>query len=179
MNTHADKTQKNKRQSAANEVSQTQNGRNSISQFIDVRPEVNAQREQQEMVNDWSKTNQVSQLHSMVNYNSEHHRAIQNKADPVLGKEERLTQKGGQSLVVQRAVILGLNVTASAILAAMGRDSVLKHLLTPQARGIVTMSKIEEVCKNHLTDLQKIRNERGESKFLNAVYDLCSFNEIR
>jgi len=50
MNTHADKTQENKRQSVANEVSQKQNGGRSTFQFMDNRPEAIAQRKLQEMV---------------------------------------------------------------------------------------------------------------------------------
>ena len=49
MKTHADKTQKNKNPSVANEVSQKQNHRESTFQFVDNRPEAIAQRKLLEM----------------------------------------------------------------------------------------------------------------------------------
>jgi hypothetical protein len=59
MNTHADKTQKNKSQSVANAVSQKQSGGESTFQFEDNRHEAVAQQKLQEMANN---SPQVSQL---------------------------------------------------------------------------------------------------------------------
>ncbi len=59
MNTHADKTQENKSQLAANKLPQRQSGGESAFQFVDNRPESAAQRKLQEMV---SNSPQVRQL---------------------------------------------------------------------------------------------------------------------
>jgi hypothetical protein len=50
MNTHTDKTQKNKSQSVANEVSQRHGRSKTTFRFVDNRPETIAQRKLQEMV---------------------------------------------------------------------------------------------------------------------------------
>ncbi len=58
MNTHADKTQENKSQSVANELSQKQGSGESTFQFVDNRPEAVAQRKLQEMANNHSAQQQ-------------------------------------------------------------------------------------------------------------------------
>jgi hypothetical protein len=56
MNTHADKTQENKRQSVAAEIPQMQSCGESTFQFVDYRSEAIAQRKMQEMANNRSKS---------------------------------------------------------------------------------------------------------------------------
>ena len=51
MNIHADKTQKDKSQSAENGVSQKKNRADSTFQFVDNRPEVFTQKRLQELAN--------------------------------------------------------------------------------------------------------------------------------
>ena len=62
MNTHADKTQDNKSQSVANEVTQKQTSGESTFQFMDNRPEAIVQRKQQEMANNSPQTKKAIQL---------------------------------------------------------------------------------------------------------------------
>lgn len=66
MNTHADKTQENKNQSVANEVSQKQSSGESVFQFVDNRPEAVAQRKLQRMANNSQRANQFAQLQVMA-----------------------------------------------------------------------------------------------------------------
>ena len=65
MNTHADKSQENKSQSVANDVSQKQSGSESTFQFVDNRPEAVAQRKLQEMANNSPQAKQAAQLQSI------------------------------------------------------------------------------------------------------------------
>ncbi len=58
MNTHADKTQENKSQSLANEISQKQSGGESTFQFVDNRPEAIVQRKLQAMADNYSTQQQ-------------------------------------------------------------------------------------------------------------------------
>ena len=67
MNTHRDKTQVNKGQSVANEVSRKQRSRNSTFQFVDNRPEAAAQRKLQELVNKSPRAEKASQLSTIIN----------------------------------------------------------------------------------------------------------------
>lgn len=67
MNTHADKTQENKRQSLSNGVTQMQNGGESTFQFIDKRPEAVAQRKLQEMGNNSTQAKQLRAFQGMAN----------------------------------------------------------------------------------------------------------------
>jgi hypothetical protein len=55
MNTHADKKEKNKRQSAANVVTKKQSGNASTFQFVDNRPEAVTQRKLQEITTNNAK----------------------------------------------------------------------------------------------------------------------------
>jgi len=66
MNTHSEKTSDNKSQSVANEVSQMQNGAESLFQFEDNRPETLSQRKLHEMANHNSKVNQLRVLHEIA-----------------------------------------------------------------------------------------------------------------
>ncbi|MEP3386628.1 MAG: hypothetical protein ABJO02_00485 [Reichenbachiella sp.] len=66
MNTHADKTQKNKSQSVANAVSQKKSNAGSTFQYVDNRPEVIAQRKLQEKAGKYSQTLNVYQFQSSV-----------------------------------------------------------------------------------------------------------------
>lgn len=80
MNTHADKTQKNKSQSAAHEVSKKQSIGGSTFQFVDNRPEIVAQRKLQEMTNISPQAKQAAQLQVMAdNYSVQQQQPIQNK----------------------------------------------------------------------------------------------------
>jgi len=67
MNTHADKTQENKRQTFANTTSQKQSGGESTLQFLDNRPETVAQRKLQEMANNSPQVKQFKILQNMFN----------------------------------------------------------------------------------------------------------------
>ena len=80
MNTHADKTPKNKSQSAAKAISQKKSNSESIFQFVDNRPETVAQRKLQEMVNNSPQAKQKTQLQAMAdNYTAQQHQPIQKK----------------------------------------------------------------------------------------------------
>ena len=70
MDTHADKTPENKSQSVANAVSQKQSGGESTFQFVDNRPEADAQRELQEMAGESSQVKRMAQLKAMANNTS-------------------------------------------------------------------------------------------------------------
>ena len=88
MNTHADKTQKNKSQSVANETSQKQSGGESTFQFVDNRPEVIAQKKLQvtqlmalqDMANNSPQVEKAAQLQAMAdNHSSQQQQPIQKK----------------------------------------------------------------------------------------------------
>ena len=82
MNTHADKTQKNKRQSVSNGESQMQRGSESTFQFVDNRPEAVAQRKLQEMTNNSPQAKQAAQLQAMAdNYSAGQQQPIQKKVN--------------------------------------------------------------------------------------------------
>lgn len=66
MSTHVDKTQKNKTQSTANVVFQKMNSGESNVQFVDNRPEADAERKLQEMVNNSSRVKQVRAFQAMA-----------------------------------------------------------------------------------------------------------------
>lgn len=67
MNTHADKTQENKNQSAANALSQKQSSSKTTFQFVDNRPEAIAQRRLQEFANNSPRVSQLQALQNMAN----------------------------------------------------------------------------------------------------------------
>lgn len=70
MNTHADITQQNKTQSAANVAFQKQNSDESTCQFVDNRLEAVAQRKLQKMANNNSQARQTAHLQGMANNHS-------------------------------------------------------------------------------------------------------------
>ena len=74
MNTHADQTQENKRQSVSAADSRTRSGGESIFQFVDNRPEAVAQRKLQEMANNSPRVRQLRSLQE---------RAISNSDSPI------------------------------------------------------------------------------------------------
>lgn len=67
MNTHADKTQKNKSQEVASAVSQKQSSSESTFQLVDNRPEAAAQRRLQEMANNCHQVKQLKVFQEMAN----------------------------------------------------------------------------------------------------------------
>jgi hypothetical protein len=67
MNTHADKTQKNKSYSVANAFTQKQSGGKSTFQFVDNRPETIAQRKLQEMANNSRQSMQLKSFQKKAN----------------------------------------------------------------------------------------------------------------
>lgn len=79
MNTHADKTQENKSQSVANDVSQKKSSSESTFQFIDNRSEAIAQRKLQEMANDSFHTKKAVQLQAMADNYSAQKQPLQRK----------------------------------------------------------------------------------------------------
>ncbi|WP_066314216.1 GNAT family N-acetyltransferase [Aquimarina aggregata] len=80
MNTHADKTQDNKRQSISAASSQVQSGSDSTFQFVDNRPEAVVQRILQEMANNSPQAKQAAQLQEMTNnYSAQQQNPIQKK----------------------------------------------------------------------------------------------------
>lgn len=100
MNTHADKTQENKSQSVANELSQKQNGSESTFQFVDNRPEAIAQRKLQEMVNYRSRVSQLSSFQDMANNSPQ-----AKQAAPLRAKADNHTAQKQQPMdgvVIQR-----------------------------------------------------------------------------
>ncbi len=66
VNTYADKKDKNKSQSIANEPSQKQSSGESTSQFVDNRPEAVAQRRLQAMMNNSLQAAQLKALQGIV-----------------------------------------------------------------------------------------------------------------
>jgi len=70
MDTHSHKTQKNKKQAAANNPSLQQGIRDSSFQFIDNRPEAVAQRKLQRVMHTSQKMLQLSALQQMASNNS-------------------------------------------------------------------------------------------------------------
>ncbi|KUM54661.1 hypothetical protein [Rheinheimera sp. EpRS3] len=70
MNTYADKTQKNKNQSVANEVSQKHRGGGSTFQFMDNRDETIAQRKLIELANNRPQVQQLRAFQDMSNNNT-------------------------------------------------------------------------------------------------------------
>ena len=66
MKLYADKKQKNKSQSVANNVAQKQGVRKPTFQFVDNRPQAIAQRKRQEMVNNSPQVAQAVQLRAMT-----------------------------------------------------------------------------------------------------------------
>ena len=83
MNTHANKTQENKSQSVANDITQNQGGSKSTFQFVDNRPEAIAQRKLQELTNNSPQTKRLAQLQAMA----DHHAAQQQW--PIQKKENK------------------------------------------------------------------------------------------
>lgn len=69
MNTHADKTQENKSQSVANGFSHKHSGSDSTFQFVDNRPEAEAQRKLQKVANN-PQEKRAAQLQAMADYYS-------------------------------------------------------------------------------------------------------------
>lgn len=85
MNTHADKTQENKNQSVAKDISQRQVISESFFHFEDNRPEAIAQRKLKEMTNNSPNTEQAVQLQSMADYYStREHQPVQKKENNTL-----------------------------------------------------------------------------------------------
>jgi hypothetical protein len=80
MNTHADKTQDNKSQSVANQVSQKPIDSTSTFQFVDNRPEAIAQRKLQKMANSSPKVKQLRAFQDMVNNSSQAQQITQLKS---------------------------------------------------------------------------------------------------
>ena len=71
MNTHADKTQENKRQAVANSLPKQQISNESAFQFVDNRPEAIAQKKLQEAINNSPQVQQLRAYQEMAN-NSPH-----------------------------------------------------------------------------------------------------------
>lgn len=70
MNTHADKTHENKRQSVANAVSQKKSDSKSTFQFEDNRPEAIQMRKLQEMASNRSQAKQVTPMQNNTSTNT-------------------------------------------------------------------------------------------------------------
>lgn len=80
MNTHRDKTQEDKSQSVANDVSQKQSSRESTFQFVDNRHETIAQRKLQEMANNSPYVQQLGAFQEMANNSPQSKQAAQLQA---------------------------------------------------------------------------------------------------
>lgn len=95
MNTHADKTQENKSQSVANEVSQMQSVGESTFQFVDNRPEAIAQRKLQEMANNSPRVLQLRSFQEMANNSPQAKQATQLQAmlDNYSAQQQQSIQK--------------------------------------------------------------------------------------
>jgi hypothetical protein len=84
MNTHADKTQENKSQSVAHEISQKQSDSVSTFQFVDNRPEGFAQRKLQELANNSHHVSQLRAFQEMAdNYSAQQQKPIQKKENNI------------------------------------------------------------------------------------------------
>ena len=80
MNTHAEKTQENKSQSAPSEYSRQQSADESTFQFIDNRPEALAQLKLKELISNSPRARQAAQLQAMAdNYSAQKQLPIQKK----------------------------------------------------------------------------------------------------
>lgn len=95
MNTHADKTQENKSQAVANEVSQKPSSGEPTFQFMDNRPEAIAQRKLQEIANSNPRVMQLKALQEMVNKSPQVKQAsrLQSIADSRSAKQQPIQKK--------------------------------------------------------------------------------------
>ncbi len=88
MNSHADKTQENKRKSIGNGITQKQSKGESTYLLEDNRSEAIAQRKLHEMANDSTQVKQLSAFQKMVNHNSiQHYQTVQKKENRTTSPE--------------------------------------------------------------------------------------------
>lgn len=89
MNTRAEKSQENKSQSVANEISQKHESGEHSFELVDNRPEAIAQRKLRETVNNSSQANQLMALQQMINDSPQAKKArqAQEKADNYIAKQ--------------------------------------------------------------------------------------------
>jgi hypothetical protein len=116
MNTHADKTQENKSQSVANEVSQKQSGSESFFQFVDNRPEAIEQRKLQEMANNSPRAKQLKAFQKNEVPNGQE--TIHRKVSPLQRKENLSSSRG----VVQRITHNGVAIDIATLGLADSRN---------------------------------------------------------
>lgn len=94
MNTHADKTQRNKSQSVANEISQKQSGcGESTFQFADNRTEAVEQRKLQVMANNSSQAQQLGVFQKMENDSLLEKETTYEIIKPILNETKQLKDK--------------------------------------------------------------------------------------
>jgi hypothetical protein len=95
MNTHADKTQKNKSQAVSALDSQMQSGDASTFQFVDNRPEAIAQRKLQEIANNSPRAIQMRAFQNMANSSPQVNQAaqLQSMADNSSSQQQQPIQK--------------------------------------------------------------------------------------
>jgi hypothetical protein len=95
MNTHADKTEKNKSQTVTAETSQLQSGGKSTFQFVDNRPEAIAQRKLQEMANNSPQVSQLKAFQDMANNSPQAKQMtqLQAMADNYTAQQQQTIQK--------------------------------------------------------------------------------------
>ncbi len=80
MNTHADKAQKSRSRSVADNFSQVQSGGESPLQFVDRRPEASAHRKLQELGNNSPQVKQLQAAQAMAkNFTAQQRPPIQEK----------------------------------------------------------------------------------------------------
>ena len=84
MNTHADKTQENKKQSVANSITPKQGSSGSTFQFVDNRPEAVVQKKLQALVYNSPQAKQAAQLQAIADNHSA-------KQQPLIQKKENST----------------------------------------------------------------------------------------
>lgn len=115
MNTHVDKSQANKSQSAVNGFSQKKSGAAYTFQFVDNRPETIAKRKLHEAMNKSPQALQLRALQSMTNNSLQTNQAalLQNKAvsindDSVLKREAdqlgEMVASESETMVIQRMI---------------------------------------------------------------------------
>jgi len=129
MNTHADKTQENRNQTVANEISQKKSGGESTFQFVDNRHEAVIQKRLQEMVNNSPQAKKVAQLQAMAdNYSAQQQQPIQLICKKAGLSEENYRSKL-RSTVILYAEIEGKPVGTDGVFKTSGSNHAEDNLI--------------------------------------------------
>jgi hypothetical protein len=124
MNTHADKTQKDKSQAVSAETSRLQRSGKSTFQFVDNRPEAVTQRKLQEMANNSPQVSQLRAFQEMANNSPQTKQAAQlhSVADNHSTQQQQHIQKKGNNTGLPDNLKTGMEN-----LSGMSMDDVKVH----------------------------------------------------